>query len=86
MFGRVSVNFGSENRIVVPDLSVIKQAGSGARYIYVYKDGKVSYKQIELGQRIGNEYEIISGLNIGDQVVVAGQSKLVDGSAVEVIK
>ena len=86
MFGRVSVNFGSENRIVVPDLSVIKQAGSGARYIYVYKDGKVSYKQIELGQRIGNEYEIISGLNIGDQVVVAGQSKLDDGSAVEVIK
>ena len=86
MFGRVSINFGSENRIVVPDLSVIKQAGSGARYIYVYKDGKVTYKQIELGQRIGNEFEIISGLSTGDQVVVAGQSKLVDGAAVEVIK
>lgn len=86
MFARVNINYGSENRIVVPDLAVIKQAGSGARYVYVYKDGKVSYKQIELGQRIGNEYETISGLNTGDQVVVAGQSKLVDGSSVEVIK
>jgi RND family efflux transporter MFP subunit len=86
MFGRVIVNYGYANRVVVPDLSVIKQAGSGARYVYVYKDGKVTYKQIEMGQRIGNEYEILSGLSTGDQVVVAGQSKLVDGSMVEIIK
>ena len=39
-----------------------------------------------MGQRIGNEYEILSGLSTGDQVVVAGQSKLVDGSMVEIIK
>lgn len=86
MFARVKMNFGTMNRIVVPDLSVVKQVGSGAKFVYVYNNGKVSYTQVELGQRIDTEYEIISGLTSGVQVVVAGQSKLLDGTAVNVVK
>ena len=37
MFARVEVNFGSENHVVVPDLAVVKQAGSGDRYVFVYE-------------------------------------------------
>ena len=86
MFARVTMKFGRENRVVVPDQSVIKQTGSGARFIYVYKDGKVNYQQVEIGRRIGNEYEIISGVENGAQVVVSGQSRLLDGIEVNVIK
>jgi multidrug efflux pump subunit AcrA (membrane-fusion protein) len=46
----------------------------------------VSNQQVELGRRIGAEYELISGVNSGAQVVVSGQSKLQDGMAVQVIK
>lgn len=87
MFGRVSLNLGTENRVVVPDKAVIKQQGSGNQYVYVYNpDGTVSYNQVELGQRLGAEYELVSGVESGAQVVVSGQSKLANGSKVEIAK
>lgn len=86
MFARVTMDFGSENRVVAPDLSIVKQSGSGDRYIYVYKDGKVSYQKVELGRRIGDRYEVISGVEDGDQVVVHGQSRLANGMEVEIVK
>jgi multidrug efflux pump subunit AcrA (membrane-fusion protein) len=36
-----------------------------------------------LGQRLETNYEILSGLNEGDVVVTAGQTRLIDGSAIE---
>ena len=86
MFARVTLNFGTEEHVVVPDLAIVKRAGSGDRYVYVYKDGKVSYNKVELGRRMDTEYELISGVDNNSQVVVAGQSKLADGVEVEVEK
>ncbi len=86
MFARVTMKFGREDRVVVPDLSIIKQSGSGARFVYVYKDGKVNLQQVEIGRRIGNNYELISGVESGSQVVVSGQSRLLNGIKVNVIK
>ena len=86
MFARVTLNFGTQEHVVVPDLAIVKRAGSGDRYVYVYKDGKVSYNKVELGRRMDTEYELISGVDNNSQVVVAGQSKLADGVEVEVEK
>ena len=86
MFARATVNFGSLNHVLVPDEALVKQIGAGDRYVYVYKDGKVSYNKVELGQHIGTNYEIISGVNPGDEVVVAGQARLANGKEVEVVK
>lgn len=84
MFGRVTVNFGTMQHVVVPDQAVVKRAGSGDRYVYVYKNGKVSYNKVELGRRMGTEYELISGVEDNSQVVIAGQTRLADGVEVEV--
>ncbi len=86
MFGRVSVNFGTENRVVISDRAIVKQPGSAVRYVYLYKDGKAQYQEVNLGIRLGDEYEILSGLNNGDKIIVAGQSKLSDGDEVTVIE
>ena len=86
MYGNVLVNYGTERHVVVPDLAVVKQPGSGNHYVYLYKDGKVSYNKVELGQRIGNTYEIISGVEDGDEVVVSGQARLANGMEVKVMK
>jgi len=86
MFARVNLNFGSENHVVVPDLAIVKQSGSGSRFVYVYNAGKVSLQQITLGIRTGSDFEVLSGLTGNEQIVVSGQSKLVDGSEVEVVK
>ena len=86
MFARVTINFGTKDNVVVPDLAIVKQAGTGDRYVYVYKDGKVSYNKVELGRRMGQEYELISGIPDHSQVVIAGQAKLTNGAEVEVEK
>lgn len=86
MFARVTINFGTMQHVVVPDRSIVKQSGAGDRYIYVYKDGKVSYQKVELGRRMDNKYEIISGVNDGDMVVISGQSRLNNGMEVEIEK
>ena len=86
MFARATLNLGTTDHVVVPDMAVVKRAGSGDRYIYVYKDGKVSYNKVELGRRMDAEYEVISGVDNNAQIVIAGQSKLNDGMEVEVAK
>ena len=86
MFARATLNFGTQDHVVVPDLAIVKRAGSGDRYVYVYKNGKVSYNKVELGRRMDTEYELISGVDNNSQVVIAGQSKLADGVEVEVEK
>lgn len=86
MFARATMNFGTRNHVVAPDQSIVKQSGSGDRYIYVYKNGKVSYQKVELGRRMGNKYEIVSGVDNGDQVVITGQNRLTNGMEVEIDK
>ena len=86
MFARASIDFGTENRVMVPDMALVKQVGAGDRYVYVYKDGKVKYSKVQLGRHIGDQYEIISGVDSGSKVVVAGMTGLADGKEVEVIK
>lgn len=87
MFGRVTIVFSQENRVVAPDQSIVKQVGAGDQYIYVLNaDNTVSYNKVELGRRMGDKYEIISGVEPGSSVVVEGQNKLSTGKKVEVIK
>lgn len=84
MFARVTIDLGSQVNVVVPDRAVVKQTGSGNKYVFVLKGNKVSYNKVELGQRLGDSYELISGVADGDSVVISGQTRLIDGSQVQV--
>ena len=86
MYGKATVNFGSVEHVVVPDMAVKKQAGSGDYYVYTYEDGIVRNNKVVLGRRMGDRYELISGVAPGAIVVVAGIEKLYDGAEVEVIE
>ncbi|MDE6574807.1 MAG: efflux RND transporter periplasmic adaptor subunit [Muribaculaceae bacterium] len=84
MFGRVSIDMGAQNNVVVPDRAIVKQTGSGNKYVYVLNGNTVSFKKVEIGQRLDNAYELISGINDGDTVIISGQSRLADGVEVSV--
>ena len=85
MFARVKINFGENDSVVIPDVAVVKQQGSGERFVYVLNaDGTVTYQKIELGRRMGTEYEVLSGLVDGATVVTGGQIRLKDGIKVTV--
>ena len=86
MYARVTVNFGTRCSVIVPDQALVKQEGTGTRFIYVLKpDHTVSYVPVTIGRHIGREYEILEGLEAGSQIVVKGQSLIRDGVKVNVL-
>ncbi len=86
MYARVAVNFGTQRHIVLPDRAIVKQEGTGQRFVYVLaEDNTVHFVPVGIGRHIGAEYEVISGLEEGSSVVVKGHSGLKDGSKVQVI-
>ena len=85
MFVRATVNFGVNNSVVIPDVAVVKQQGSGERFVYILnEDGTVNYQKVTLGRRMGTEYEVLEGINDGAKVVTGGQIRLKDGIKVTV--
>lgn len=84
MYARVTVNFGDNNSIVLPDAAVVKQQGSGQRFVYILEGDKVQLKEITLGRHFDDKYEILSGVEEGQKVVVKGQTALKSGITVEV--
>ena len=85
MFARVTVKFGVNNNVVIPDVAVVKQQGSGERFVYVLnEDGTVTYQKVVLGRRMGTEYEVLEGLSNGATIVTGGQIRLKDGIKVAV--
>lgn len=84
MYARVTVNLGTYNHVVIPDEAIYRQQGSGNRYVYIYKDGKVKLSQIQTGRHIGTKYELLSGAEDGDILATTGLSRLKDGMEVKV--
>ena len=86
MYARVNITYGTNRSIVVPDQAIVKQEGTGQRYVFILRDDTtVSFVPVTLGRHIGAEYEILGGLSEGDRVVAKGQTGLKDGSKVQVI-
>ena len=86
MFARVTVTFGVNHNIVLPDQCIVKQEGTGQKFVYILNnDDTVSYVPVTLGRHIGTEYEVIDGVQEGDSVVRKGQATLKDGVKVVVL-
>ena len=88
MFARVTLPYGKANNVVVPDLAVQKLMGSGDRYVFVYNpaDSTVRYSKVELGRRLDNEFEVLSGVKSGEMLVTKGHMGITNGSKVELVK
>ena len=86
MFARVTVNFGTNHRIVLPDRCIVKQEGTGQKFVYLLRnDDTVSYVPVTLGRHMGAEYEVVDGVSEGDTVVSKGQANLKDGVKVVIL-
>jgi len=86
MFGRVELNLGKAKKVIIPDKSIIKQSGTNNKYVFIEKNGIVEYRKVELGRRMGENYELLEGVSDGENVVVSGQTRLLDGKKVVVVK
>lgn len=83
LFARVQLELAETMGLVIPE-SALAPSGD-AQYVYRVEGGVVRRIMVQIGQRVGAQVEIVSGLNEGDSVVVSGLQKVRDGVEVEVL-
>jgi len=88
MFCRVALNFGEQeqDQVVIPDIGIQKQAGTNERFSFVVENGKAIRRTVVPGRQVGSDVVILSGINAGENVVIAGGQKLLDGIEVDVTR
>jgi multidrug efflux pump subunit AcrA (membrane-fusion protein) len=82
MFANVSLVIEQKKSVPV----ILKEAVLGKEpnlYVYAVEGGKAVSKNISLGIRHGQYYEVKEGLKEGDLAVVMGQQRLYDGAQVK---
>lgn len=85
MFARVRlITNRLEEAMTIPEQALVPQGDD----VYVFRlvGGRVARTKIEIGQRREGGVEVRRGLEKTDQVVTAGQGKIRDGVAVNIVK
>jgi len=69
--------------VFVPQQAVYTFAGVSK--VFVVRDGKAAEVIVEMGQRVGDDVEIVKGLKGSEQIAVTGVSRLTNGSPVALV-
>jgi len=73
----------SENTIAIPTEAIL--TGTDGQYVFVAEDGAAHRRIITTGLTGSGVTEVLTGLDVGEQLVTVGQAYLVEGSAVRVV-
>lgn len=76
-FARLRVPLGEREALRIPAGAVVRRGQM--EIVFVARDGTAHLRLIKTGRRAGEDVEVVSGLEPGDQVVVEGVSQLIDG-------
>ena len=80
---RVLVRGAPREAVMVPETAIV-QRGDNA-YVFVARDAKAEEAQVRVGKRVEGAIEIVDGVAAGAEVVVAGNARLSNGAAIEVV-
>jgi RND family efflux transporter MFP subunit len=87
MYVHTRVEMGQVNAITVPYEAVQKMTGSNDRFVFINDGGVARRVFVTVGARYDADVEILGdALKEGDRLVTVGQAKLVDGTALNVVK
>lgn len=87
MYVRTTLALGKDQALTVPYQAVLRLIGSNNRYVFVNDGGVAKRVFVQVGERHDETIEISSDeLEIGDEIVTTGQSKLVEGVKLNVVK
>jgi hypothetical protein len=71
---------------MVPAISVMQQSGTNQRYIMLHENGSAKKVFVRILERYNDQLQISSPeLHGGEQLIYAGQSRLEDGTLVNVV-
>ena len=83
MFGRVKISLPEVKAVMIPRLSLIRQAGTNQFHVFVVENNTAVLKNVEIIEDLGDFYAV-KGIETGEAVVSAGKTKLRDGVSVTV--
>ena len=87
MYVSSTIALGQENVFMVPYQAVMKLTGSNERYIFLNENGIAKRVKVQIGERFNEMIEISAPeVKEGAEIVVVGQSRLVDGVKLNIIK
>jgi len=69
--------------VLIPKRAVVEQ--DGEKFVFVVEGDTAKRTKVNLGYENGGQVEVLNGVSIKQQVVVAGQGALKDGSKVKVM-
>ena len=81
MLLQVTLERPQRQALLVPEISIV-QVGRDSFVYRVRADDTVEQVAVEVGARAGGQAEVLSGLEVGDRIVVDGTGKLRAGSAI----
>lgn len=73
------------NALVVPTAAIVEDAGGGKHVMVVGPDNIAHRHEVKIGVQSGDETQILSGIQAGDQIVTVGAYALDDGTHVQVV-
>ena len=71
------------NNVLTVVRSAVRSSGNG-RFVFVYDDDRIHRRDVSIGIASATKYEVLSGLNTNDRVVLPGDTELKDGMEVRV--
>jgi len=86
MFVRTQVEEGVRtNALLAPQRGISRDRTGGATAMVVNAKGIAELRQIKVGRALGDQWLVLDGLVLGDQVIVEGLQKVKPGAAVKAI-
>lgn len=84
MYVNARIQLGEVSAVVIDRSAVLKQPGVNAFYVFIAENHTARRMTVKIGQEFDDRVEIIEGLKVGDALIVNGQSRVKDGSRVEI--
>jgi membrane fusion protein (multidrug efflux system) len=84
MFGRIGIVYADHKDTLLMDKNALI-ADSDEPTVFVIREGRAVQTKVTTGFESERQVEVLAGLNLGDQVVVAGQNSLKDEAKVEIL-
>jgi len=87
MFVRVALELEKDETLMVPAIAVLKQEGTDNRYVFINENNVARRIDVLIGDRFNDKIEVISdNFKAGQELIIAGQAKLMDNDPIKVIR
>ena len=81
MFVNVALQRDRREAIVIPEEALVPEQDK--QFVFVVADGRAARREVQIGARRPGEVEIVSGLTVGERIVIEGTVKVRDGGPVQ---